>query len=191
MSLVIEARKRVEMRPDISALRPDQLADLLKVQPDEAVPWLVGDGQSVDALFRTKLSVPVPLDPSQPDSLPAVLGRPCEEMGGYCSFGELLADPQADVAAFRTLKNYAKALARRSRCFAAEATTTALYYAAIAAALVHRDARITRHGYDAVERYLEQMTKQPWLPADLKVLFRKAGDLCRQRAGEDGAEADG
>ena len=178
------------MRPDISALRPDQLADLLKVRSDDDVPWLVDDRQALEALFRAKLAGPVPLDPSQPDSLPAILGRPCEEMGAYRSFGELLAAPHAGVAAFRTLKDYAKALARRSRCFAAEATTTALYYAAIAAALVHCDTRITRHGYDDLERYLVQMIEQPWFSADLKVLFRTAGDLCRQRAGEGDEGAD-
>jgi hypothetical protein len=178
------------MEADMSGLRPDQLADLLKVAADDDVPWLLQEWQPVDALFQAKLAEPIPFDPSRPDSVPAVVGRPCREMGAYASFGALLADPQADVAALAALKDYAKALARRSRCFAAEATTTALYYAAIAAALVYRDTLITRHAYGDLRRSLMRLIERPWLPVGLRVLFGKAGDVCRQRAGKDGEEAD-
>jgi len=177
------------MEPGMSGLRADQLAGLLKVGTDDDVSWLIEDQQPVGDLLRAKLGEPIPLDASKPDSVPAVLERPCEAMRAYPSLAGLLADPEADVVALRTLKDYAKTLARLSRCAAAESVTTTLYYAAIAAALVHGGVRITQHDYGSLGTYFTRLLKQPWFPDALKGLFRKAGDVCQQCAGKEGPEA--
>ena len=173
----------------MSGLRADQLAGLLKVGAEDDVSWLIEDQRPVSDLLRAKLDEPIPLDASKPDSVPAVLERPCEAMRAYPSLAGLLGDPEADVGALRTLKDYAKTLARLSRCAAAESVTTTLYYAAIAAALAHRGIRITQHDYCSLETYLARLRGESWFPDALRPLFRRAGDICRQRAGKDGSEA--
>jgi hypothetical protein len=179
------------MESELSGLRADQLAGLLKVHADDAVPWLTDGSRSAGDLLRARLDEPVPLDPSRSDSVPAVLRRPCEALRPYGSLADLLTDPAADVAALRLVKDYAKTLARHSRCPAAEAVTITLYYAAIAAALVHHGVRITRHTFAGLEGYLGQLRHKDWMPDALKDLFRRAERTCRQPPHSNGTETAG
>jgi hypothetical protein len=163
-----------------------QLAALLRVglEPESSE---TDSGRSVASLLEAKLASELPLEVSLADSLPAVLGVPCESMDRYRgrSTAELLSDPQVDLNALTTLKDYAKELVRRSRSEVTTDVATVLYYAAIAAALVFHDARITQHDYRQLERSFDELAREPWLAANLQALIAGARQICAMKGREE------
>ena len=139
------------------------------------------EGRAAAGMLQGRLARELPLELSVSDSLPAVLGRGCDELAPYRgrSMAGLLFDPDADVAALAALKQYAKQLAVRSRADVSRGVATTLYYAAIASALVFRATRITQHEPAALRRAFAALVERPWVPEDLKALFARARDACR------------
>jgi hypothetical protein len=90
---------------------------------------------------------------------------------------DLLLDSKTDLAVIKTLKDYGKKLVRRGGPEAKQAAATVIYYAAIASALVFHAHKITQH---SCQTLLEQ---KPWVPPELKDLFRRAKAACHQRKG--------
>jgi hypothetical protein len=173
-------------RDSTQGLSPHQLARLLALgakapAPRDASPDHRTPAQVLDGMLGHRLT----LDEVGPESLPAVLGRPCEELLFDLgrTLGEVLLDPGAEAAAVGLLKDYGKALARRREPGASHAAATALYYAAIAAALAARGEKITQHSYGKLEGAFAKLAAKPWMPPALKALFDRAGALCQERQG--------
>lgn len=174
------------MNDKVFQLRSDQLANLLSLGADPPDSRAADDRPVAEVLAET-LAGELPLDVSVSDSMPAVLGRSCDELMTHrgrtvCQF---LSDPQTDVASLRTVKDYAKELVRRSPSEATRAVATALYYAAIAAALAHRGEKITLHQYATLERSFTLLAEKPYATAELKSLFGMAREVCRARTGKE------
>jgi len=129
------------------------------------------------------LSGELPLDPAIPDSLPAVLNWPSDEVLAAAgrTMSSLLLDSSTDLAVLETLKDYAKELARRSETEAKQAAATVLYYAAIASALAFHGHKITQHSYQKLHQAYAELEQKPWVPPELKGLFEKARAICGQR----------
>ncbi len=132
------------------------------------------------------LSSDLPLDPTSPDSLPVVLNWPSHEVLAVSgqTMGELLLDSGTDLAVIKTLKNYAKELVHRGPQGSKQTVVTAIYYAAIANALVFHQLRITRYSYRTLEEAYTKLEQKSWISSELKELFQKACVLCRRRIGE-------
>lgn len=174
------------MKDSLSQLGPDRLALLIRVGLECDLSGEPRD-ESVAALLRAKLAGELPLDVSLADSLPAVLGLPCEGLRRYRghSTAELLSNPRVEVNVLTTLKDYAKELVKRSRSEVTTAVATALYYAAIAAAMVFHEVKITRHGYSHLERSFAALLDKPWLTADLQTLLAGARRVCTMKLREE------
>jgi hypothetical protein len=170
------------MKGRMFGLGRNQLADLLRVGL-ESEPSATDRDRIVACVLEAKLASELPLDVSVADSLPAVLGRPCDGLGGYRgrSTVEVLLDPQVDVSALTVLKDYAKELVRRSRSEVTTSVATVLYYAAIASAIVFHDSKITQHGYRQLERSFAELAREPWLTADLQALIAGARQICAMK----------
>ena len=56
-----------------------------------------------------------------------------------------------------------------------------LYYAVIANALVFHGQRISRHSFRKLRQAYAELIAKPWVPSELRTLFQKAEDACRQR----------
>jgi len=136
------------------------------------------------------LGIQLTLDGSGPDLPPAVIGRPCEELRPYVgrAVGEMVLDAEAGVEVNKTLKDYARALARRSGAAPLEAAAKALYYAAIANALVFRGHKITQHSYEDLETAFETLETRPWMSPELAQLFEGARLVCQVAIGRTRTE---
>ncbi len=156
-------------------LSPEQLVQLLAMGLDQK------DKRTGNEASRTKCDIlqdmlmgELPLDPAVPESLPAVLKGPCEELSAVAgqTMSQLLLNPQTDLAAIRTLKDYGKALSRRGAQEPEHAAAIVVYYAAIASALVFCGQRITRHSYGTPHEAYARLGKEPWVSSELRGLLQ-------------------
>jgi hypothetical protein len=132
------------------------------------------------------LSNKLPLDPAIPDSLPAVLKRPCDEVLAAAgkTMSDLLLDLETDLAVIKALKTCGKQLARGGVPDAKQEAGTAIYYAAIANSLVFHQHKITEQSYEKLGQAYTRLEQKPWIPSELKNLFKKAEAICQQRKGK-------
>ena len=165
-------------RESTSGLRPQQLARLLAVGARGPQPPPGDPAGALDELLARGIC----LDPADPESLPAVLGRPCDELRAMegRGLGAILLDAQADPAAIRTLKDYAKELTRRLGAGPRHAAATAVYYGAIAQALALRGETITQHSRGQLRLAFAKLEAKPWIPPGLKDLFVQARQCCQE-----------
>lgn len=96
------------------------------------------------------------------------------------SLGQLLNDPRTDVAVLRRIKDYTKVRGKRAGSDVEKDVFLAVYFAAIAAALVFHDKRITGHSSIDLAEFLALFGETQWIPADLRRLFHIAGDRFRE-----------
>jgi hypothetical protein len=153
-------------------LRPNQLARLLEMGRAEDAPRtdVVDDALAAELLHE-------------------LLARPCPAVGaggraeaeaapsaGACLV-EGVCGPGA-VGTLKALKDRGKALARTASTASERAAGTALYYGAIAAALVRHRHRITQLSCATLAEGFTDLEGRGWVPAELKELFRGARGAC-------------
>ncbi len=112
--------------------------------------------------------------------LPDVLTVVCEKLKPFtgCSFGALLTDPETDLLVLETIKDLYKRQAESSPSGQRKEVATAIYYAAIASALVHHDVKITKLSYQSLSRSFEELAGSDWLPVETKRLVAEAHQAC-------------
>lgn len=162
-------------------LNRDKLARLWKLgkgAPGEPRPS--EDRQSKEELLRHHLAESLPMDAGLARVLPGIFTAVCEKLRPFagCSFGELLTDPRTDLLVIETIKDLHKHQAESVPSGPAQEVATIIYYAAIAVALVHHDARITKLSYESLSQSLDELSRYDWLPADMRQLFDKAHKHC-------------
>ncbi len=165
-------------------LSPEKLGRLLAMglKNGDAEDGL-GSGHTTGEVLQDMLSRELPLDPTIPDSVPAVLNPPCDELipATGSTIRDILLSSRTDLAVVKTVKDYGKQLARRGGSEAAQAAATVLYYAAIAAALVFHQHKISQHSYQKLDKAFTELEQKPWVSPELKGLFQKAQGICGQR----------
>lgn len=170
-----------------NGLSPRQLARLLAIGVEGMhAQDNPGSRRSPEEILQNMLSGELPLDPAIPDSLPDVLNWPSDKILAAAgrSMSDLLLNSSTDLTVLETLKDYAKELARRGGPEAKQAAATVIYYAAIASALVFRNQKITEHSYEHLCKAYGQLEDKPWIPSELKALFRKAYAVCQRQKGK-------
>ena len=112
-------------------------------------------------------------------TLQRLLEQPSRLVGGRAP-GQVLLDPKADASHVLVVKEQAKRLAR-GKCSPDElASLNAIYYAAIASALVFHHEKITRHTYQTLKTSFGKLMERPWMPAELVKLFAQARKRCNE-----------
>ena len=96
--------------------------------------------------------------------------------------GEALLDEATAPAVLERIKDYGKSLVRRKQSDAEHSVGTAIYYAAIASALVFQGTKITRHSYPALADAFDKLSEKPWMAPELLRQFSRAREICRGRA---------
>lgn len=95
---------------------------------------------------------------------------------------ELLQAPETDVSVLRRIKEYAKVLGTRAESGVEKDVFLAVYFAAIAAAMVSHSERITEHSDDDLAQFFDCFARAPWISTDVAGLFKRAKESRRARS---------
>ncbi len=166
-------------------LNPDRIAKILQIggnldetQSQAAIDQITGE------LLRDHLSQPFSLDQllglpvswlSRLPCLPAAL-IPAE------SIGMLLKKPKTSTSTLKKLKEYGRTLFSEGKNQSDRDVGLAIYYSAIANALVFHDILITRFGYVELDSSFSTLIEKTWISSSLRTLFEKACQHCRMRS---------
>jgi len=166
-------------------LEPEQVQRLFNIGRDtKKADKRVGGAERKAEILHRRLSETLPLDKSQVEMLPAVLGNLCHTIGLLAgeTILSLVKNPSTDMSLIERIKRYGKELSTRAKSEAEHEVATAIYYAAIANALAFHDLRITKFSYKKLEMAFSRLVKEEWISKDLSVLFKIAGKYCKDRA---------
>ena len=169
-------------KPSTFAPKPEQLASLLGIGiRGEAEEGEARDAPSIREWLRDGLASRWPLDTADAESLPATLGKPCPELTALAgrSLGEVLLDSQTDLRVLKTIKEYGKTLSARASKGPSRPGAVAIYYAAIAGAVLFHHEKITEHSYRSLARSLQMLIEKPWMAPELVGLFVEARKACQ------------
>jgi len=168
------------------SLTPGQLARLLALGAEEPMPGekRASSDTQLAALLRDRLARPLTFEREAIDALPPALGAMCRELIALAnrSLGEVLLDSRSELNVLEAVKEYGKRLAARLNDGREHTAALAIYYAAIAGALVFHNRRITRHTCESLTRAFGTLAGKSWVPQDLAALFAEAQRVCQASA---------
>ena len=162
-----------------------QLAKLLGLATDRAPQEAEnGSPEQTARMLQDRLAGPLPMKTEIAEQLPVLLGKLQRGLlpGDGLPIGQLLLDSEATLETLKAVKNYGKQLARREGSQSDHAVGIAIYYTAIASAIVFHNERITRHSFEYLLDSFSDLTERPWMPTDLARHLTKAGKKCQKKA---------
>lgn len=166
----------------VYGVNPEQLRHLFNIGGDtkESNGELDDNQLKAEMLCRT-LSQILPIHKSQMDMLPSTLNQLYHSMDLLVgeTITELLNNPSTDISFIEGIKRYGKDLSAQVNSKTEHEVATAIYYAAIAHALVYHSERITRFSYEELKTSFARLVKEKWIPRDLSSLFKAAGKYCK------------
>ena len=156
---------------------PEGLAELLGmgVGADENTE------ESVAELLRATFAAPLPFEAATEHDPPLSMGelfRDLMPMGGP-SLCEVLLDGNTELAVIEKIKKHGKKLARRAEPL--KSVGVAIYYAAIASALLFYGKRITSYSYAYLGDSFADVDSD-WMSPGLASHISRALQVCRERA---------
>jgi hypothetical protein len=168
--------------PDTEGTDPARLAELLQVSDGDQELWRPED---LAAILRHQLSIPIEFDLG---SLPRVTAgrlRLAAHSKGLLlkSFADLLSHGNPPLELLRLTKQFAKANRNQPESPLPTEVATVLYYASIAAALVHRQKRITKLSNDDLRDGFDWALQQTWVDDTLRPLFENGLKRLAKRKG--------
>jgi hypothetical protein len=140
---------------DVPQTDPKVLASIFRIDAKPAGLWKPDELRSI---FRHQLDAALEGDLGAATSL---------------SFAQLLRDERPPLSLLRSVKDFAKR-SRNSESPLPEDVATALYFAAIAVALLRHNERITDLDDKGLARGFGWGVAQPWVDDDTKRLFAEA-----------------
>ena len=158
------------------------LGRLLEDSEEQAPIW---GPEELAEIWAHQLVTPVSLDLSGLGAETAEAMATLREPAGAAvrTFGELLTHPRPPLELLKLTKAFAKAGRSGPEAVLPEDIAATLYFAAIAAALVRCNERITRLDDAALREGFAWAADRPWLDEPTHELL--AGGLARLEAGED------
>lgn len=165
--------------------RAKNLAALLAAGEESARLWRADE---LAAIFRHQISAPMLVDLGGFDPRTAARLKLLSEAQGLLlkSFADLLRHPSPPLELLELVKDFAKANLDHPESGLPTEIASALYYTCIAAALVRRDARISKLPDADLERGLAWTREQVWLDDPTRELLALALD--KIAAGHKGSQ---
>ena len=138
--------------------------------------------QRVDMLYDV-LNCPLPLESSVINSLPVVIQGLSSRLHSLAGqpIGDLLQDPTTDIATIVEIKEYTKASGTSADSEEKSEVFLAIYYAAIAHALLFHNQKITQHSYTDLEQFFRSFVQNDWILDELISLFSRAQEYCLEK----------
>ena len=163
-------------------LTPKKLANLLKIGSDvKDSDDRMSPEQEKTELLYDRLADLFPLDSAQQgafpfiqDHLSSVLNLQRNE-----AVGEILQNSKSDIVVIRRIKGYYNKLSEHTDSKNECDVAVAIYYAAIACALVFHNEKISKFSYRRLERSFSSLISKSWISTELIKLFTEAHQLCQ------------
>ena len=160
---------------DNLSLTDEQKTRLLRVGLEPVAP---PDEPNMDEargdLLCDILRQSLPIAPHEPQTASHTYHQLQSALGP--SLGQLLTNPETDIATLRQIKEYAKTLGKQAQSDTESNVSLAVYFAAIASTLVFCGQCITEHKARDLTRFFNHFALVAWMRADLRELFVKAAD---------------
>jgi len=165
-------------------LNIEQSTNLLRLCLDtkrEGAKKTVGKNRA--SVLLDLLASKLPVDPALLESLPTVLRSLSEELQSVSglSLGDLLQDSRTKITLIRKIKDFAKQLGASANDAIERDVALAMYFAAIANALLFHDARISQYTYKELAQSFETLSKHDWITPNLRQLYKKACKYCNKK----------
>jgi len=160
-----------------SDMGPEQLARLFGITLDTLSNETDETAADTSAqLLEARLAGVLALDTTVLHNLPAVIAQLDKDIftGPGLPLGRVLTDPKSDIQTIKNIKRYAKNISSNKNHQAQHTVAIAVYYAAIANALLFHNAKITTHSDEALKAQFKKLSDKPWMSKDLAHLFTKA-----------------
>ena len=93
----------------------------------------------------------------------------------------LVNNPQTDISLIKRVKNHSKKLSKSAATKLENDVANAIYYVAIASALVFHNLKITQFSYGTLKNTFSKLIKNNWLTPDVAQLFSKAHQVCQNK----------
>jgi len=93
----------------------------------------------------------------------------------------VLLDPQGSLIVLEAIKDHSKRLSAMVTSGSETLIATTIYYAAIAAALVHHGRRITKYSWENLTERFSLLAQRMWIDDDTRDLFVRAAECCRKK----------
>ena len=167
------------------ALTGEQKTRLLSLGLDSE---LVGDYADIDEkkadLLYDVLSHPMLVDTSVLNSMPIALRGLCQRLRAVAGepLGDLLQNPERGISVIKQIKEYAKQSGTAATSEIESDIFLAIYYSAIANALLFHNQKITQHSYKDLEQFFYSFTEKKWVLDDIVELFKKAQNYCQEKS---------
>ena len=164
---------------------PDQLARLLNLGLVDEDMLNRPDSQHLTGALEARLAGPLPMRAEAIELIPVLLGQVKEQLLPCRGqpVGELLFDAESSEADLLAIQDYGKRLAAIKDNHACHFAGVAIYYAAIASALLFLGTRITSYDDEALALAFGKLVEKPWMPMALSRHLAEARRLCRSRQG--------
>jgi hypothetical protein len=166
-------------------LSPEKLADLLKICSDSTQSEdenRVDITQKKTELLQDRLAETLPFELSKKSLSKEVLDRLSQIRA--LVIGEpirnLLNNPETGIGLIKQIKDYSKRLSRNAASEAEHDTANAIYYAAIASALVFHDIKISKYSYKSLHESFSKLINEEWIPKEITQMFVRTCELCQQ-----------
>ena len=138
-----------------------------------------------DTLYQI-LTSPLFLETDAKTSLPDFITGQVQDLVSISGkpMGELIQDLQTDLLTLRKIKEHSKLDGTNADSKEAQDAFMAVYFAAIASALVFHDTTISHHKDEDLSRFFDSFCKKPWVLTELRTLFQKASSLVNDSSSE-------
>jgi len=179
--------------PDLGPERLAQLWDIGSEVHIEATPAAADSEERYTELLCDRLAQQLPLNPEETQNLvsrlPEELGTICRELRPFSggSIGLLLTHPETDPQVLERIKDHAKEQGEAVASKVERDVAKAVYFAAIAAALVFHNTRISKQSDRHLARAFDALSKRQAVPSELRSLFQQA---CRGSKSEPGTSKE-
>ena len=129
------------------------------------------------------LASKLPTDPALIETLPTVLRSLSEELQSVSGkpLGDLLRNPETKISRIRKIKDFVKEIGASAKDEVEREVALAIYFAAIANALVYHNVKISQYSYAELEQSFETLSGHDWIPPNLGKLFKKAHKYCSKK----------
>lgn len=164
------------------AVPGDRLAKVLEIALYSAAGSPDNEGEARAEMIQARLSDSVPRGQDSRREVERLLVEACQKFreDGGPLLGETLTNGSASLDDLTAIKNAMKHEVGVLPEGPARQVSTALYYAAIAAAIIAHRTRITKLPPSRLREKFVEYAAATWVTGELAILFQRASRTCRE-----------